>query len=56
VARGLSTFTERVSDGSYATMVAAVSRTVGQLSREIAQAMAVPKDAPSTTPPAQVRP
>ena len=56
VARGLSTFTEPVSDGSYETLVAAVSRTVGQLSREIAQAMGGPKAALSTIFPGRVRP
>jgi uncharacterized lipoprotein YmbA len=55
VARGLSTFTERVAGGSYESLVAAVSGAVGQLSREIAQGMTVAKDALSTSP-AQVRP
>ncbi|RNC64800.1 MAG: membrane integrity-associated transporter subunit PqiC [Desulfuromonadales bacterium] len=40
VARRVSIFTERVSDGSYETLVAAVSRTVGQLSREITREIA----------------
>jgi hypothetical protein len=52
VARGLSTYNERVPDRSYETLVAAVSRTVEQLSREIAgKIMAAPQAAlPPVTP------
>lgn len=39
-ANGLATFSERVEDGRYETLVAAVSRSVGQLSREIAREIA----------------
>lgn len=55
VARGLSTYTERVTDGNYETLVAAISRTVGHLSREIAQAITGAQEAQSTSP-GQVRP
>jgi uncharacterized lipoprotein YmbA len=54
VATGLSTFTEPVADENYEALVAAVSRTVGQLSRAIAGAMA--PEALSAAPPVQVRP
>jgi uncharacterized lipoprotein YmbA len=50
VAGGLSTYTEPVKDGHYESLVAAISRTVGQLSREIAGAMAAPGEALSAVP------
>ena len=56
VGGGLSTFTERVIGESYATLVTAVSRTVGQLSREIVQAITAPANTPSTDDPMRVRP
>ncbi|CAG0934081.1 hypothetical protein RHDC3_02799 [Rhodocyclaceae bacterium] len=57
VANGLSTYTEQVGDGRYETLVAAVSRTVGQLSREIAREIAArPKDVLPASPTVEVRP
>jgi hypothetical protein len=56
-ANRLSTFTERVSDGRYETLVAAVSRAVGQLSREIAKEIAArPRDVQTASPTAEVHP
>jgi hypothetical protein len=56
-ANRLSTFTERVSDGRYETLVAAVSLAVGQLSREIAKEIAArPRDVQTASPTAEVHP
>lgn len=53
----LSTFTEKVGDNRYETLVAAVSRSVGQLSREIAREIAArPKEVPPASPTVEVRP
>ena len=56
-ANRLSTFTERVSDGRYETLVAAVSRAVGQLSREIAKEIAArPRAVQTASPTAEIHP